>query len=278
MFYFYRFNVFNQKICNNCYFCFMESNNEIKNHFIESGEKDKFAKSQKFESKNYINFSTDGGYNETVTAYLSYVAMDSNDSDALVFELNYTARGAGFDLLSGASGILTNGIIQFLLDDDETIRLDNILEHVPNNEMLGSVTQRYNEKLYLISDIATLIKLASSTKIEFKISANGLGDSYVGELENSGLMLFKGFYNGLFDPEFMKDNLLNYIKERNEIKDRYDAEEAERLEALEKKKQNDILEEQKAKQREEDYKKQQKTIKYVFIIIAVIVIIYSLNS
>jgi len=256
----------------------MESNNEIKNHFIESGEKDKFAKSQKFESKNYINFSTDGGYNETVTAYLSYVAMDSNDSDALVFELNYTARGAGFDLLSGASGILTNGIIQFLLDDDETIRLDNILEHVPNNEMLGSVTQRYNEKLYLISDIATLIKLASSTKIEFKISANGLGDSYVGELENSGLMLFKGFYNGLFDPEFMKDNLLNYIKERNEIKDRYDAEEAERLEALEKKKQNDILEEQKAKQREEDYKKQQKTIKYVFIIIAVIVIIYSLNS
>lgn len=257
----------------------MADKEQIKNHFIEVGEKDKFTKNQKFDSKQRIDFSKDGSWNETLDAYLSYVALDSHDSDAVVLKLNYTVRGDSYELMSGSSGILTNGKIYFLLDDNETITLDNILENTPNDEMIGLISKRYNEQLHLVSDVATLIKLASARKIEYKISANGLGSGgFVGELKDKCLMSFKGFYNGLFDPQFMKDNLLKYVKEAKETEDRYEAQEAERLEAEEKKKQNDIFAERIAKQREEDDEKNKKMIKYVFAIIVVIYFIYQMNS
>jgi hypothetical protein len=75
--------------------------------------------------------------------------------------------------------------------------------------------------LFFITDVATLIKLATAKKIEYRLTSNGLGDSCEGELNYKESLKFKGFYNGVFDPEFSIEELKNHaeegIKEEEEI-------------------------------------------------------------
>ena len=142
-------------------------------------------------------------------------------------------------------GNLKNGVLYFLLDDNETIKIDKVLEYIPNDYSFNSLMGRYIESLFLITDVATLIKLASAKKIEYRLTGNGLGKSCEGELNYEESLKFKGFYNGVFDPEFSKEELMKYAEEGLIKEEEREAEYQEYLKEMEEEEKEE--EAQKAK-------------------------------
>lgn len=187
------------------------SNEQIKNYYLEIGKKDKFTKNQKVTSKQRITL-LDINFEKVIDLGISY--FNVNSEDAIVFELNYTIRDKILAKeFSWDMGNLKNATLLFLLDDNETIKIDKVLEYIPNDYMMNQFVGRYKENLFLITDVATLIKLASAKKIEYRLTGNGLGDSCEGELNYEESLKFKGFYNGVFDPEFSTEELMKYAEE-----------------------------------------------------------------
>ena len=96
-----------------------------------------------------------------------------------------------------------------LIDDNETIKTGEVIDYKGKQGPLGMVIE---ESTYLASDFAFLSKLAFANKIEYRVNGKR-GNVSEGELSKTDLFKLKGFYNGLFDPEFMKDELLAQIEE-----------------------------------------------------------------
>jgi hypothetical protein len=183
------------------------SNEQIKKYYLTAEEIDKFTKNKKVSSKQAIKLSR-------VNLGIKYVNL--NSEEAIVFKLDYRIWDKVLAVeYSVNMEFLNNGVLYFLLDDNETIKIDKILEYIPNDYNMNSLIGRYAESLFLATDVATLIKLASAKKIEYRLTANGLGDSCEGELDYEESLKFKGFYNGVFDPEFLKEELTNHAVEGN---------------------------------------------------------------
>lgn len=207
------------------------SNEQIKNYYLTTEKIDKFTKNQKVSSKQAITLQ-DINFTTVINLGISYVNLSSED--AIVFELNYMIRDKVLAAeFSEDMGILKNGVLYFLLDDNESIKIDKVLEYIPNNYMMNSIMGKYKESLFLITDVATLIKLASAKKIEYRLTGNGLGDSCEGELNYEESLKFKGFYNGVFDPEFSSEELTKHALEGNKRTDELEKEFEEDLKKME---------------------------------------------
>jgi hypothetical protein len=181
------------------------SSDQIKNFYIEIDKTDKFTKNQKIRSKKRITL-LDINFKRTIDLGISYVNLNSDDF--IVFDINYTVR----DRILAQEfvddiGYIKDGVLYFLLDEKETIKIEKNLAYIPNDHMMGSLMGRYKETLHLITDVATMTKIASAEKIEFRLSSHGLGNECEGELNREDTLIFKGFYNGAFDPEFSKEEL-----------------------------------------------------------------------
>lgn len=193
---------------------------QIKNHYVLVGEIDKFTKVSEYEMP-YPGLKLDS---EIITDHvkaeaslgigsarlrLETIYRHKNEEDILIVKvtLNITSFGLNYN-----QNILKETKVMFLLDDDETIQTGSVIDYKGGESPSGMGLQ---ETTYLEADFAFLSKLALANKIEYRITGKR-GNVSEGEFNKSDLYKIKGFYNGLFDSEFMKDELLNQIKEEKE--------------------------------------------------------------
>ena len=192
------------------------SNETIKNHYVLEGEIDKFTKIAEYEMP-YPGITLDSSLiTEHVKAEsslgigsarikLETIYRHKNEEDILIIKvvLNITSFELDFN-----QNILKDAKVLFLLDENETIQTGNLIDYYGGKGLAGMGLE---ESAYLEADFAFLSKLALANKIEYRVSGKR-GNVSEGELSKSDLYKFKGFYNGLFDPEFMKDELMSQIE------------------------------------------------------------------
>ena len=192
------------------------SNEQIKNHYVLEGEIDKFTKVAEYEMP-YPGLTLDAGLiTDHVKAeadlgigsarmHLETIYRQRNEEDILIVKvtLNISSFGLNYN-----QNILKEAKVLFLLDDNETIQTGKVLDYEGGEGPLGFGLK---ETTHLEADFAFLSKLAIAKKIEYRVSGKR-GNVSEGEFNKSDLFKLKGFYNGLFDPEFMKDELLKQIE------------------------------------------------------------------
>lgn len=192
------------------------SNEKIKNHYVLEGEIDKFTKIAEYEMPypgltldaslitDHVKAESDLGIG-SARMRLETIYRQRNEEDILIIKvtLNISSLGLNYN-----QNILKDAKVLFLLDDNETIQTGKVLDYKGGEGPLGLGLE---ETTHLEADFAFLSKLAIAKKIEYRVSGKR-GNVSEGELNKSDLFKLKGFYNGLFDPEFMKDELLKQIE------------------------------------------------------------------
>ena len=114
----------------------------------------------------------------------------NGETDTLLMKLDLQIYAPALDIVN----YLRNSQIIFLINDDESIIIKKIKD--------------YNQ---FEMDISTITILASSSKVEYRVSTKTEILSE-GEMSEDNLYNIRGFYNALFDSEFMKDEILNHIE------------------------------------------------------------------
>lgn len=190
---------------------------QIKQHYVIEGEIDKFTKIAEYEMP-YPGLTLDSSLITDHVQAESGLGIGSammkmktiyrhrNEEDILIIKV--TLNIASFEL-DYNQNILKDAKVLFLLDDNETIQTGKVLDYKGGQGPLGMGLE---ESTYLETDFAFLSKLAFAKKIEYRVSGKR-GNVSEGELNKSDLFKLKGFYNSLFDPEFMKDELIEQIEE-----------------------------------------------------------------
>ena len=193
------------------------SNERIKEHYVLEGEIDKFTKIAEYKMP-YPGLTLDSSLITDHVKAESGLGIGSarmrietiyrhrNEEDILIIKV--TLNITSFELEYNQN-ILKDARVLFLLDDNETIQTGKVLDYKGGQGPLGMGQE---ESTYLEADFAFLSKLAFANKIEYRVSGKR-GNVSEGVLNKSDLFKLKGFYNGLFDPEFMKDELLEQIEE-----------------------------------------------------------------
>ena len=193
------------------------NNEKIKDHYVLEGEIDKFTKIAEYEMPypgitldsslitDHVKAESDLGIG-SARIKLETIYRHKNEEDILIVKviLNITSFELEYN-----QNILKDAKVLFLLDDNETIQTGKVIDYYGGK---GSLGMGLEESTYLEADFAFLSKLAMANKIEYRVSGKR-GNVSEGELNKSDLYKFKGFYNGLFDPEFMKDELFEQIEE-----------------------------------------------------------------
>jgi hypothetical protein len=193
------------------------NSNQIKQHYVLEGEIDKFTKIAEYKMP-YPGLTLDSSLiTDHVKAESGFgigsarmrmetIYRHRNEEDILIIKvtLNITSFELNYN-----QNILKDAKVLFLLDDNETIQTGKVLDYKGGQGPLGMGLE---ESTYLEADFAFLSKLAFAKKIEYRVSGKR-GNVSEGELNKSDLFKLKGFYNSLFDPEFMKDELIEQIEE-----------------------------------------------------------------
>lgn len=214
------------------------NSNEIKKHYVLKGEIDKFTKIAEYEMPypgltldaslitDHVKAEADLGIG-SASMYLDTIYRHRNEEDILIVKvtLNISSFGLNYN-----QNILKDAKVLFLLDDNETIQTRKVLDYKGGESPLGFGLK---ETTHLEADFAFLSKLAIAKKIEYRVSGKR-GNVSEGEFNKSDLFKLKGFYNGLFDPEFMKDELLKQIEIDN-AEEQKQVEEQKKKEAEEQK-------------------------------------------
>lgn len=237
------------------------SNEKIKNHFVIEGEKDKFTKNVSYQTRYKLSLNNDEilkaakiasfdmgldpSLNEITikqaegSIYLDIVYKLKEENDIVLFNISTIFKGR---YIKSNPSFLKQASLLFLLDNKETIKCNTVVDY-KDEERVSS----WNESVTLLTDVAFLSKLVLADKIEYRLIGK-IGKLCEGEFSKSDVYKIKGFYNGLFDPEFMKDDLLKQIE----------------IDIAEKQKQEEernIKEEERKKKESESQKVQQASSK-----------------
>lgn len=188
--------------------------NKIKEFYCTKEEVDKFTKVATIQSNRGICFEFSDEFKEKLVekvfnlfAQFEYRQLQNVDKMYMKLDLMY------FTQKKISTKILKNISVYFLLDNEETILLD-ATSNFEQEERNLIFSYQNTEKVHLDIEVSQFVKLATATKIEWRIP--GLSE---GEFSVHALNSIKGFYNGAFDEEFEKDNLLEFIsKIEEEIK------------------------------------------------------------
>jgi len=170
---------------------------ELITEYIQS--KDELAKSM----AELTGVKRKGSGNSTLRMELIYRHKDDQDILILKLELNLYALH-----LEHNESIIKGAQIYLLLDENETLDCGKIINYEAGEGSYGFGLQ---EIALLETDFAFLAKLATANKIEYRVIGKR-GKISEGEFNKSDVFRIKGFYNGLFDPEFMRDELLKQIE------------------------------------------------------------------
>lgn len=228
------------------------SNEKIKKHYVREGEIDKFTKIAEYEmpypgltlesqliteyiqSKDELAATMEqltgkkqkGGGNSSLRMELVYRHKAEQDILIIKLELNLYALHLEYN-----ESILKGAQIFLLIDDNDTLDCGKIIDYKAG---AGPAGFGLEETAHLETDFAFLAKLATAKKLEYRVIGKR-GKISEGEFSKSDVFRIKGFYNGLFDPEFMKDELLEQI-EIDEAEKQRKEEERKRKEEERKKK------------------------------------------
>jgi len=201
-------------------------NEKIKKHYVE-GEIDKFTKIAEYktpypgltlesqliteyiQSKDKIAATVSeisgkkvkGGGDSSLSMELIYRQKAEQDILIIKLELSSMVLDEKYN-----ESILKGAQIFLLIDDNDTLDCGKIIDYKAEAEVF-----HFTETEYLKTDFAFLAKLASAKKLEYRVISKR-GKISEGEFSKSDVFRIKGFYNGLFDPEFMKDELLEQIE------------------------------------------------------------------
>jgi hypothetical protein len=210
------------------------NSNPIKKHYVLGGKIDKFTKIAEYEMRPYLTLDV-GLFRDHVKVTSdrdignSKMRMDTiyrhrNEEDILIIRVTLEIDTFGL------KNILKDAKVFFLLDDNETIQTGEVLDYVQEKTFrkVGRFGITSLESTYLEADFAFLSKLAFAKKIEYRVSSE-IGKVSEGKLNKSDLLKLKGFYNSLFDPEFMKDELIEQIEEERIEEERKKNEEHEKI-------------------------------------------------
>ena len=228
------------------------SNEIIKKHYVLEGEIDKFTKIAEYEmpypgltlesqliteyiqSKDELAATMEqltgkkqkGGGNSSLRMELIY--RHKAEQDILIIKLNLNLYALHLEY---NESILKGAQIFLLIDDNDTLDCGKIIDYKAG---AGTAGFGLEETAHLETDFAFLAKLAIAKKLEYRVIGKR-GKISEGEFSKSDVFRIKGFYNGLFDPEFMKDELLEQI-EIDEAEKQRKEEERKRKEEERKKK------------------------------------------
>jgi hypothetical protein len=190
-------------------------NNEIiRKYYVELSEQDKFTKNQKTSSKQNIVLRNTGDYN-SISFGFTHVNIENSD-DCVVLEISYVLRNKELAQQGFTSRYLSNGAVYFLIDDNDSIKISNLIAYEPHETMsVWAILGQIREKLFLHVDIATFIQLACAKKIEYRIIGDDFGgDGHEGILDHEDLLKIKGFYNAVFDSDFCQKELIEHIEKK----------------------------------------------------------------
>ena len=187
----------------------------LKNWFC-SEEIDKFNKIIIKKSIRSFNFDLPPSFTQKFihpdivfcSAHFLYLHNDNEDILQMQLKLHFEAPSTE---AAKKINILPAFTIIFLLDNSDTIKLEKGIDQDKEIDELPNGTMLVTEKIDYNIPIDSFISLANSTKIEWQISG-----TYEGEISSFGLMSIKGFYNAVFDEDFEKDILINWINENKE--------------------------------------------------------------
>lgn len=179
---------------------------QIKNYYVLEGEFDKFTQTTSYEMSNpgivldvsNLDSKCDFLYSSPWNLSFKINYRHSNESDILIIKIHLD-----FKCYWGNEGMLKNCSISFLLDGKEVSEIGEVIKFMKHDDEQWETT-------YLKADFALLSKLAFANKIEYRLTGKK-GNISEGEFSRSDLFKLKGFYNGLFDSEFMTDELLKQI-------------------------------------------------------------------
>lgn len=229
------------------------SNEKIKKNYVLEGEIDKFTKIAEYKTPypgltlesqlitEYIQSKDElaskmeqitgkkqkGSGKSMFRMELIYRHKAEQDILIIKLQLNLLALHLEYN-----ESILKGAQIYLLIDDNDTLDCGKIIDYKAG---AGPGGFGLEETAHLETDFAFLAKLAAANKLEYRVIGKR-GKISEGEFSKSDVFRIKGFYNGLFDPEFMKDELLEQI----------DIDEAEKLKKAEERKKLD--EERKEKE------------------------------
>jgi len=205
------------------------SNEKIKNYYVLEGEIDKFTKIAEYEmpypgltlesqliteyiqSKDELAATMEkltgkkqkGSGNSSLRMELIYRHKAEQDILIIKLELNLYSLHLEYN-----ESILKGAQIMLLIDDNETLDCGKIIDYKAG---AGPAGYGLEETAHLETDFAFLTQLANANKLEYRVVGKR-GKISEGEFSKSDVYKIKGFYNGLFDPEFMKDELLKQIE------------------------------------------------------------------
>jgi hypothetical protein len=172
--------------------------NKIKQHYVLGGEIDKFTKIAEY----YMPFPRIFyRHIDTATSLGMEIIYRYRNEEDNTLMIKVKLRGPYYKVRNA----LKEAMVLFLMDDNEIIQTNQVLHYtIEGNDPV-------TESAYLKIDLAFLSKLVFANKIEYRVSGKE-GIISEGELGKTDLVILKGFYNGLFDPEFMKDELLEQVE------------------------------------------------------------------
>ena len=217
------------------------NSNEIKKHYVLEGEIDKFTKIAEYQmpypgltlesqliteyiqSKDELAATMEqltgkkqkGSGNSSLRMELIY--RHKAEQDILIIKLNLNLYALHLEY---NESILKGAQIFLLIDDNETLDCGKIIDYKAGAGRAGFGLE---ETAHLETDFAFLAQLANANKLEYRVLGKR-GKISEGVFNKSDLYKIKGFYNGLFDSEFMKDELSKQV-EIQKLKQKIDQEE-----------------------------------------------------
>jgi hypothetical protein len=194
-----------------------EIKQRIKDYFVEINE-DKFTDVKTAKSKQELIWNglalenkfmiTKNNYSHKLTIGLNYAYK--NNSDLVTLRFSYSNEDNYPNL--------NNLNLFLLLDETKKIQFTNPIA-LDNNSLSDKRGDNYFtlyfEYASLIVEMSDLIAIANANKIEYSIRfGRGHMDGVFSEEE---LLIFKGFYNAVFDEDFEVNSIFDKIKNRTVI-------------------------------------------------------------
>ena len=190
----------------------MKDLNKLDGYFVQVVE-DKFTKDVAFSSEYKIGFEESLLYHFLPRAskrhllmYPYYFKTADKKDDLMTFNFVFINSDGGF---SGLNGIK----VFFLLDGDKTFESSSVLSTESFTRFDEQNRTEYVEYVMLQLGIANFISIVNAKKVEYRITLNGA--RLEGELSEWELVVLQGFYNNVFDNDFMRDKLRANLSKAN---------------------------------------------------------------
>jgi hypothetical protein len=174
---------------------------------------DKFSTTVEYRMSDSIILRDFEGYGELDLNVRVFVENNDFVNSKIILAITYYAPEPG------TGTILHESVADVMIDNKDVFKLDNEYSYSGLdvygfngskldicNINLAKKSSRI-EQIQFHIDLATLIKFVNAQTIEIRVNKK---ENIGGLIENEQIINLIGFYNGIFDPKFKKDDLLKH--------------------------------------------------------------------